>query len=153
MASEVAAVAEDPHVWISDDPDSTMYSLDRNFDCCTVNFLQQWPRFIQRMVYATPDGGIAIAALGPVSAALPHGGPRVVASGDYPFEDIVSFALSDLAAHPVTGAVATPVYLRVPSWATGATLAVNGGSPYPLGAAARARCIACLWIRCQPWAS
>ena len=29
--AQVAAVSQNPHVWISDNPDSLMYSLDRNY--------------------------------------------------------------------------------------------------------------------------
>jgi len=50
---------------------------------------------------------------------------------DYPFDDDVTVTLSGLPA----GAVAFPLYIRVPSWASNATLSVAGGAPAPVGAA------------------
>jgi hypothetical protein len=49
-------------------------------------------------------------------------------STDYPFDDVVTVT--------VTGATAgMPLYVRIPSWATAATLAVNGGAAAPVGGA------------------
>ena len=80
------------------------------------------------MLHTTPDGGVAVSVLGPVSAKLP-GGVAVNVSGQYPFEDDVTVTLSGLPG----GAVAFPLYVRVPSWATAATVSVNGGAPVAVG--------------------
>ena len=81
------------------------------------------------MLHTTPDGGLAVTHLAPVSASL-AGGVAVNVSGDYPFGDDVKISLSGLPA----GAVAFPLYVRVPGWATAATLSVNGGAPVSVGA-------------------
>jgi len=81
------------------------------------------------MLHASPDGGLAVSILGPVSARLASG-VTVNVSTDYPFSDDVVVALAGLPA----GALVFPLYIRVPSWATGATLSVNGGAPQAVGA-------------------
>ena len=98
--------------------------------CCTANFNQGWPRFIQHMLHASSDGGLAVSSLGPVSATLPSG-VSVNVTGDYPFDDNVTIALAGLPA----GALTFPLYVRVPSWATAATLSVNGAAPVSVGSA------------------
>jgi hypothetical protein len=70
------------------------------------------------------DGGLALTILGPLTATVPlpfAGGPTVtvVVDTEYPFGDDLNITL--------TGAPAgTPFYIRVPGWATQATLSVNG---------------------------
>lgn len=71
-----------------------------------------------------------MSILGPVSARL-GGGVAVNVSGDFPFEDDITVTLTGLPAGPL----AFPLYIRVPSWAVAATVAVNGGAPAPVGGA------------------
>lgn len=132
--NEVFAGHIDPHPFNSDGPDSLVYSLADNYMCCTANFNQGFPRFVQHMLHASPDGGVAVSSLGPVSATL-AGGVAVNVSTDYPFDDVVTVTLSGL---PAGAAVAYPLYIRVPSWATNATLAVNGRPPVAVGGSAGA---------------
>jgi hypothetical protein len=125
QANEPVSVAQDPHVWLSDGPDAILYSLMDNYLCCTANFGQGWPRFIQRMVLASPaDGAVVLAVLGPVNATVGAASVQVVS--DYPFGDVLSIFLA--APAPV------PLRVRVPSWAAMATMAVNGGAPFAVGA-------------------
>jgi len=79
------------------------------------------------MLHSTQDGGVAISSLGPVSASLPKG-VNVNVSGEYPFEDDITVTLSGLSGNGI------PLYIRIPSWATNATLVVNGGAPLSVGA-------------------
>ena len=71
--NEIFAGHVDPHPWNTDGGDSTTYSLGDNYFCCTANFNQGWPRFIAHMLHASPDGGVAVSTLGPVSARLAGG--------------------------------------------------------------------------------
>jgi len=144
-------VTQTSHPWLNDGPDSSIYSLEGNYACCTVctsvvvcaavlprltptpspaqaNIHQGWPRFVQRAVLTAPDGGVVIASLGPVSATLPSG-VFVNVTTEYPFEDDVTISISNI---PAGG---TSFYLRVPSWATASTVSVNGGAPVAVGAA------------------
>ena len=80
------------------------------------------------MLHATPDGGVAVSILGPVSAVFP-GGWAVNVTTEYPFADDVTITLSGLPQ----GSLTTPLMLRIPSWATNATLSINGAPPAPVG--------------------
>ncbi len=67
--------------------------------------------------FTTQDGGVAVGLFAPASAALPNGG-TIVLDTAYPFDDVVTVT--------VTTTQAMPLYLRVPVWASSATLSVNG---------------------------
>ena len=128
--NELAAIPTSPHVWVSDGDEALVYSLGDNYFCCTANYNQGWPRHIQHMLHMSPDGGIAISKLGPVSASIPAlGGLTVNVSGDFPFDDDVTIVLHGLPAGPVS----MPVYVRIPAWATAATLSINGAAPVSVG--------------------
>ena len=126
--NEVFAGHAHPHPWNTDGDDALTYSLQDNYECCTANFNQGWPRLLQHMIHVSPDGGVALSVLGPVSALLP-GGVKVNVTGDYPFEDELTITLTNLPSAPLT----YPLYLRIPSWAQAATLSVNGAPPVALG--------------------
>ncbi len=82
------------------------------------------------MLHASADGGVAVSILGPVSARL-NDGVSINVTTEYPFDDNVTVTLTGLPA----GTLTFPLYIRIPSWATNATLAVNGGTPVSVGAA------------------
>eukprot|EP01062_Namystynia_karyoxenos_P031287 TRINITY_DN23219_c0_g1_i1.p1 TRINITY_DN23219_c0_g1~~TRINITY_DN23219_c0_g1_i1.p1 ORF type:complete len:759 (+),score=211.75 TRINITY_DN23219_c0_g1_i1:84-2360(+) len=113
--NEINAIDAHDHIWTHDGPLSETYGLEPNYGCCTANFNQGWPKFASSLVYTTGDGGIAVGTYAPATAALP-GGASVDIDTEYPFGDSVTVT--------VTVAADTPVYLRIPAWATRAT--VNG---------------------------
>ena len=126
QANAVNALHQDDHIWLADGPDATTFGLAPNYPCCTANGPQGWPRLVNRMVHATPDGGaFVLSILGPVTATL--NGMNLSVVTEYPFGD--SLDISVAGALP-----GTPLFVRVPSWATKATSAVNGGAAQPLGA-------------------
>ena len=79
------------------------------------------------MAHAVPSGGAAVSLLGPFSATV--GDLSIESDTDYPFGDSVTLTVSGNSA----GAV--PFYVRIPSWATQATISLNGGAPTAVGAA------------------
>lgn len=114
---------------MTDGPDSTLFGLAPNYGCCTANYHQGWPKFVQRLVKATPTGGVSVSMWGPVTATVPlpnNAAARVTVTTDYPFGDVATI--------DVVGPVNLPIQFRVPSWATGATMAVNGGAAVNIGA-------------------
>lgn len=102
-----------PHSWQHDGADAEMYGLEPNYGCCTANFNQGWPKFANMVVYATQDKGGAISHYAPASAKLPDGS-TIDIDTTYPFEDTVAIT--------VTAKSGMPIYLRIPSWASKATL-------------------------------
>jgi DUF1680 family protein len=101
---------------------SQLMGLLTGYPCCTVNMHQGWPKFVHSLWLASLDGGLAALAYGPSLARVTLGGVPVEVEQltAYPFEDAVRVAVRP--ARPV----AFPLHLRVPGWAEGATLLVNG---------------------------
>ena len=129
--------------WVSDGPESNLYGLEPNFGCCTANFHQGWPKFAASLflLSGTPEGGTAESEAGQadglVAAAyapcelrtLLNGTPvHIVEETSYPFHGSIHLTVNP--ARPL----AFPLQLRIPAWASGATLTVNG-HPQPQPAA------------------
>jgi hypothetical protein len=91
---------------------------------------QGWPKLAAHLWMKTPDDGIAAVVYAPSEARFRSGEvPVTVAMDtDYPFRDVVALTVSpDRPAR-------FPLRLRVPSWAEGATVAVDDGAPEPMSA-------------------
>lgn len=104
--------------------------------CCQHNHSQGWPYYAEHLWMATPDDGVAAVLYSSstlVQVRVGAGGRRgargSVSGGgivslrettDYPFDGKVRIEV-------VAGAAVNfPLYLRVPGWASGATVSVNG---------------------------
>lgn len=91
--------------------------------CCQHNHSQGWPYYVENLIYATPDRGIAVALYAACQTTVKVGNGQTIRlheKTNYPFEDRVSFTIeTDKAVH-------FPVYLRIPTWAQGASIYVNG---------------------------
>ena len=111
--------------WVSDGPESNLYGLEPNFGCCTANFHQGWPKFAASLFLlsgAAETDGLAAAAYAPCELrTLLNGTPvHIVEETNYPFRGTVH--LTVIPAQPLR----FPLQLRIPAWASGATLSVNG---------------------------
>ena len=135
QANAVNALHQDNHIWLADGPDATTFGLAPNYPCCTANGPQGWPRLVPRMVHGTGNGGVAISILGPLAATVPLAGANAGASAaitvstEYPFGDSLDIGLTHTGA-PSGG---VPVWVRIPGWATAATVSVAGGPAVPAG--------------------
>ena len=99
------------------------YGLLTGYPCCTCNMHQGWPKFAQRLWFATPDEGLVAVVYAPceVTTRLPSGQTvTLVEQTQYPFEETVRFTIK------TDKAVTFPLHLRVPDWCREATLRVNG---------------------------
>jgi DUF1680 family protein len=99
------------------------FGLLTGYPCCTCNMHQGWPKFVQNLMYATPDGGLAAMLYAPcaVSAVVASGTSiRITEQTSFPFGETVTFTL-----HPERPVEFT-FSLRVPSWCTSPRLSVNG---------------------------
>lgn len=116
--------------WSTNGPDSNLFGLEPNFGCCTANMHQGWPKFAESLWMATPDGGLVAAAYAPskVTIDLPGragaGGGRfsVTEETEYPFRGGIRFTVHTAKA------VELPLVLRIPGWASSASVKVNGGA-------------------------
>lgn len=100
-----------------------VFGMLTGYPCCTANMHQAWPKFVQNLFYATPDGGVAALLYGPSTVRLRVAGDiplTVTETTGYPFRETVTFSLGLPA--PAT----FPFHLRMPAWAEGAELTVNG---------------------------
>jgi DUF1680 family protein len=109
--------------WTDNTDTSNIYGLEPHFGCCTANMHQGWPKLVKNLVLGTPDGGLALVTFGPCEVrSVVAGGVdvRLVVNTQYPFDGRVV-----VEVHPAQAAT-FPLLLRVPGWADGAQILVNG---------------------------
>ncbi len=113
--------------WTTDGPESNLYGLEPNFGCCTANFHQGWPKLTANLWMRSPaDGvlpeGLVAAVYAPCQVETTLGDHKVSlgVETDYPFKQDVRIHVSPEAP------VRFPLRLRIPAWAHGATIRING---------------------------
>ncbi len=108
--------------WTTDGPESNLYGLEPNFGCCTANFHQGWPKFAASLWMASGDDGMVAAAYSPCEVRTMIGGKavHVIEETDYPFRGAVRITVNPAAK------VKFPLRLRIPAWADGTVVKVNG---------------------------
>jgi hypothetical protein len=120
--------------WVSDGPESNLYGLEPNFGCCTANYHQGWPKFAASLFMLSgehPDGeGLVAAAYAPCEVRTTVRGTaiRLTEETNYPFHGTVRLTIDPSAP------VRFPLELRIPAWAAGTAITVNG-KPVPAPAA------------------
>lgn len=100
------------------------------YRCCQHNVAHAWPYYAEHLWMATAGNGVAAVLYAPstVEAKVGSGGMVTLAEEtDYPFGETVRLTLRTAAP------VQFPLTLRVPSWAQGATVAINNTKPVPAG--------------------
>lgn len=110
--------------WTTNGPDSSLYGLEPNFGCCTANMHQGWPKFVANLWMAAAGGGLAAVAYGPsrVTAPVRGGVVTIVEDTEYPFRDTVKLTVD------ASSSLTFPLDLRIPAWAEGAVVTVNGAA-------------------------
>ena len=110
------------HRWATNGPESNIFGLEPNFGCCTANMHQGWPKLAASLWMATPDNGLAAVVYGPseVRTSLGKSAVTITEATDYPFRESIRFTLA------LSSPTRFPLALRIPAWATGATLTING---------------------------
>lgn len=113
--------------WTTNGPESNLYGLEPNFGCCTANFHQGWPKLTSSLWMRSADGGLAAAVYAPcfVETEVLGTAVKLEVTTDYPFKSSIQVRVD-----PAKTAV-FPLHLRIPGWAQGAALRVNG-QPQPL---------------------
>lgn len=93
------------------------------YPCCTTNMHQSWPKFVQNLFYATPDGGAAALLYAPATATMKVADSvnlTIEETTGFPFDEAVNFKFKlDRPAR-------FPFHLRIPSWAKGTEIKING---------------------------
>jgi len=116
--------------WVSDGPESNLFGLEPNFGCCTANFHQGWPKFAASLFLLSGDpnsdsnDGLVAAAYAPceVRATIRGTAIFIAEETEYPFRGAIHLTVNPSAP------LAFPLHLRIPAWAAGTTITVNGKS-------------------------
>lgn len=122
QTNQVAATT-DERSFYNDGGERLVYGLLTGYPCCTCNYHQGWPKFVQHLWFATADRGLAALAYGPstVTARVAQGtAVSLTEETNYPFEETIRIRVS--VAEPVT----FPLHLRIPGWCPEAAIFVNG---------------------------
>lgn len=93
------------------------------YPCCTTNMHQSWPKFVQNLFYATPDGGVAALQYAPSSVTMKVGDNielQIKETTGFPFRETVNFEFG------LERNTSFPFHLRIPSWAKGVSISING---------------------------
>ena len=111
--------------------------------CCQHNHGMGWPYYAEHLVMATADNGLAtmLYTANETTAKVGAEGKNVTLTQttNYPFDENVTITLAS------DGDVAFPLYLRIPEWANGATVKVNGEAVAAEGAAGKYVCLNRTW--------
>jgi hypothetical protein len=94
--------------------------------CCTGNLQLLFPNYVARMWMSGRDGGLAAMLYGPCVVRTTAGADQVPVTirqkTDYPFSGLIRLEVE--SARPVE----FPLTLRIPGWAEGASVSVNGSA-------------------------
>ncbi len=99
--------------------------------CCPANVNRALPNYVGRMWMVDPEeNGLAATLYGPCEATAKVSARRlpvtITEETSYPYSEEISFRLS------MSEGISFPLHLRIPSWAVGANLRINGSDlPMP----------------------
>lgn len=116
-------VSDEARPWYNNTSDANLYGLEPHFGCCTANMHQGWPKFVESLWYATEDDGLAAVSYAPCTVRFQAKRVPVRLKVDtaYPFEQTVRIEVA------VKEPVEFPIYLHIPLWAQGASIALPDG--------------------------
>ncbi|KAI9259422.1 hypothetical protein BDA99DRAFT_547442 [Phascolomyces articulosus] len=122
--NQMSAIDQNPYFWTHDGSDSTVFGLEPNYPCCTVNHPQGFPKFVAHMFMTADDAKTIVAGLlGPakVSARLAdNNAVTVTADTMYPFASNLTYVIE--AQKDCQFAFRVPGFVK-----NDVTYSVNGG--------------------------
>ncbi|MGL5955533.1 MAG: beta-L-arabinofuranosidase domain-containing protein [Brevinema sp.] len=108
--------------WTTNNADANIFGLEPHYGCCTANFSQGWPKFIQSAIMKH-EKGIVILSYVPVKTQTYYKGKRIEiqTEGSYPFQDSAKIKI-------VTNECGDFILkLRIPKWSTKTIFTTNTG--------------------------
>ena len=99
-----------------------VFGILSGYACCTTNMHQAWPKYVQNLWYATPDGGVAALLYAPSVVDLKVGEgltAKITETTGFPFRDQVGFTIN------LDRSGSFPFHLRIPNWSGDAEILVN----------------------------
>jgi hypothetical protein len=108
--------------WTTNGPESNLFGLEPNFGCCTANMHQGWPKLTSHLWMGRPGGGLTAVIYAPceVTTKIHDVSVTIVEETAYPFSGEVTLEIRPQRA------LQFPLSLRIPGWAHGAVISVNG---------------------------
>jgi DUF1680 family protein len=126
QANQVVCQVSTERIYSNNGPQANLFGLAPNFACCLANFHQGWPKFTSHLWMRSAGGvGLTAMAYAPCDVKTTVGGSDVQVSvqTDYPFTDAIDIAVT------TNKPTEFPIDLRIPAWADGATVAIEGAAP------------------------
>ncbi len=119
--NQIECSVRDNRPWNTNDADANIFGLAPHFGCCTANLSQGWPKFAAQLWMQPSTGGIAAVAYAPSTLTTTIDGVAVAVElqTDYPFRSELTFTVK------VDQPIRFPLLLRIPGWATEATIEIN----------------------------
>ncbi len=124
QVNQVQCTITPDNPWTTNNDDANIFGLEPNFGCCTANMHQGWPKFASSLWMKTLDGGLAAVAYAPCVVKTLINSSKVKAEvvTSYPFDEKITIRLN--TEKPLH----FPLKLRIPAWATDASVKVDGKS-------------------------
>ncbi|CAE7544192.1 unnamed protein product [Symbiodinium pilosum] len=116
FANSYQAVSNEPdHIWTNDGPQSAMYGLAPNYECCTANFHQGYPKFAGSLFFEDLAQQQLVSAIwAPSATNVTVGGmAHVELRTSYPFNTSVEYWIQN--TQPFTLKIRLPKFLRSPT--------------------------------------
>jgi len=125
QVNQVLCRVDSDRPWTSNGADANLFGLAPHFGCCTANMHQGWPKFASHLWMRSPDGGLAAVAYAPCAVRTDIQGVSVQLdlATDYPFGGELQLRVR------AERAIRFPLHLRIPGWAAGAELLIDGAAP------------------------
>ena len=128
QANQVQCTINPDHGWSTNGPESNLFGLEPNYGCCTANMHQGWPKFATHLWMRSDDGGLVAAAWAPCEVRTTVADVPVVLTveTEYPFRDTITLRVG--TPRPLR----FPLWLRVPAWASGASVRIGEDAATPM---------------------
>ena len=122
QVNQVECSRNENRLWNTNGADANIFGLQPHFGCCTVNFVQGWPKFTSHLWMKTQDNGIVATVYAPSSLNTEINKTKIslTQETDYPFKDSVKIILKT----PIP--VQFSLHLRNPKWSKNTTIDING---------------------------
>ncbi len=104
------------------------YRPTHETECCSGNVNRMLPNFVGKMWMTDSEGGAVVAVYGPSQATFPtdKGEVTITCETNYPFGETLLFHVSGAEG------ASLPLTLRIPTWCSNASVAINGKSSHQL---------------------
>ncbi len=113
--------------WYTNGPESNLFGLEPTFGCCTANFHQGWPKFTASLFMLSEQDEVVAAAYSPcdVQTTVRNTPVHVIEETEYPFRETIRMRVNPASR------LQFAMRLRIPGWAEGASISVNGKPEAP----------------------